>query len=306
MTRIGNSDLDIFPLALGGNVFGWTADRATSFAVLDAFVESGGTLVDTADGYSHWVPANTGGESETIIGDWLAARDNRDQVLIATKVSTHPQFKGLHPTNIAKAAEASLVRLGTDHIDLYYAHYDDPEVPLADTIGALSALVDAGKVRYIALSNYTAARVDEWFQVTAANGLHQAVALQPLYNLVERDFESNGLQAAAAAYGLGVLPYYSLASGFLTGKYRRGRDVPGDRAARATMYLDDHGERVLAALDEISAAHGVSPAAVALAWLRAQPTVVAPIASASRPEQVADLMTLVDLTPDELAALTAA
>ncbi|MDR0284496.1 MAG: aldo/keto reductase [Propionibacteriaceae bacterium] len=308
MTRIGSSELDIFPVVFGGNVFGWTADAVTSHALLDAFVGGGGTLIDTADGYSHWVPGNTGGESETIIGSWLAARRCRDQVLIATKVSTHPQYKGLSPANINRAVDASLARLGTDHIDLYYAHYDDPSVPLAETLGALSALVDAGKVRYLGVSNYTAARIDEWFAATAADNLHRAVALQPQYNLVERDFEANGLRDAAERYGLGVLTYYSLASGFLTGKYRPGREVGGDRAERAATYLTPQGERVLAALDEVAGAHGVEPATVALAWLRTQPTVVAPIASVSRLEQMPALLAAatLDLTADEVAALTAA
>ena len=308
MTRIGNSDLDIFPLAFGGNVFGWTADQAGSFDLLDGFVVGGGNFVDTADGYSHWVPGNSGGESETIIGAWMAARHNRGDVMIATKVSTHPSFPGLSAANIKVAIDASLTRLGTDHVDLYYAHFDDPTVPLAETVGALSGLVDAGKVRYIGISNYTAARIDEWMQATASDGLHAAVALQPQYNLVERAFETNGLQAAAAKYNLGVLPYYSLASGFLTGKYRPGVAVEGDRAGGASKYLDARGEAVLAALDEVSAAHGMAQASVALAWLRAQPTIAAPIASASRVDQLPALLAgaTLELSADEVAALSAA
>ena len=307
MTQIGNSDLDVFPLVFGGNVFGWTADRAASFDLLDGFVAGGGNLVDTADGYSHWVPGNSGGESETIIGAWLAARHNRGDVMIATKVSTHPSFLGLRPANIKAAIDASLTRLGTDHVDLYYAHYDDPSVPLAESVGALSELVDAGKVRYIAISNYSATRIDEWMQVTKADGLHAAVALQPHYNLVERAFETNGLRDAATRSDLGVLPYYSLASGFLTGKYRPGVVPSGDRAQGASKYLPQ-GETVLEALDEIGAAHGVAPASVALAWLRAQPTVAAPIASASRVDQLPALLAgaTLELTADELAALAAA
>jgi len=307
MTRIGSSELDIFPLVFGGNVFRWTADEATSFALLDAFIDGGGTMVDTADGYSHWVPGNMGGESEAIIGGWLAARGCRDKVLIATKVGKHPDYPGLHPDIIARAVDASLARLQTDHIDLYYAHYDDPSVPMAESVGALSALVDAGKVRYIAPSNFTAERIDEWFAVTKADGLHPAVALQPHYNLVERDFETNGLRDVAAKYDLGVLTYYSLASGFLTGKYRPGSPVTGERAGRAASYLDGRGEAVLAGLDEISAAHGVEPTSVALAWLRAQPTVAAPIASASRPEQLPALMAsaTLELSEGEVAALSA-
>ena len=308
MTRIGASDLDIFPLVFGGNVFGWTADRQTSFALLDAFLDGGGTLVDTADGYSWWVPGNHGGESETLVGAWLADRGCRDRVLLATKVATHPEFKGLRPDTINRAVDASLARLGTDRIDLYYAHYDDAEVPMADIVGTLSALVDAGKVRYLAPSNFSPARLEEWFAATDAGGFHPAVALQPQYNLMERAFETNGLRAVAQAHGLGVMPYYSLASGFLTGKYRPGRDIAGPRTERAATYLTPRGLAVLDALDEIAAAHRVAVASVALAWLRAQPTVVAPIASASRVDQLPALLagaTLV-LAPDEVAALSAA
>lgn len=308
MTRIGSSDLDVFPLNLGGNVFGWTADRDASFAILDRFVAAGGDFVDTADSYSAFAPGNSGGESETIIGEWLASRGRPDGFVVATKVSRHPEFRGLAPANIRKAADASLQRLGVDRIDLYYAHFDDPEVPMADIVGALSELVDAGKVGHLAISNFNAERIDEWFAVTAADGLHRAVALQPHYNLLERDFETNGLHAAAERHGLGVLPYYALASGFLAGKYRPGVPVEGARSCGASKYLDARGERVLAVLDEVAAAHGVSVATVALAWLRRQPTVVAPIASASRPEQLYDLIAsaALDLAADELAALTAA
>jgi aryl-alcohol dehydrogenase-like predicted oxidoreductase len=306
MTRIGSSDLDVFPLNLGGNVFGWTADRETSFALLDAFTAGGGDFVDTADSYSAFAPGNKGGESETLIGEWVAARGNRDDVVIATKVSRHPEFRGLAPATIRAAVDASLQRLGTDRIDLYYAHFDDPDVPVADFAGALSELVDAGKVRYLGISNFTAERIGEWFAAVEADGLHAPVALQPHYNLVERDFEGNGLRAAAEAHGLGVLPYYSLAKGFLTGKYRPGADVDSARAGGATAYLDARGEKVLAALDQVSAAHGTTPAAVALAWLRAQPTVVAPIASASRPSQLPDLLAsaTLALTAEEIGALT--
>lgn len=308
MTRIGTSDLDVLPLNLGGNVFGWTADRATSFDILDAFTAEGGDFVDTADGYSSWVPGNTGGDSERILGEWFTARGKRDDVVIATKVSQHPDFKGLAPDNIRAAADASLQRLQSDHIDLYYAHFDDPTVPLADTVGALSELVDAGKVRYIAISNYTAERIDEWFAVTEANGLHRAVALQPHYNLVEREFESNGLRAAAEKYELGVNPYFSLAKGFLAGKYRPGVEVSSQRAGGASEYLDDRGLRVLAALDEVASAHGAAVATVSLAWLRAQPTVAAPIASVSRVGQLPELIAsaTLELSAEELAALSAA
>ncbi|RZU66816.1 aryl-alcohol dehydrogenase-like predicted oxidoreductase [Microterricola gilva] len=315
---IGDSDLSIFPLALGGNVFGWTADETASFEVLDAFVAGGGNFIDTADGYSHWAPGHSGGESESVIGRWAASRGNRDDLVIASKVSTHPSFSGLAPDNIRAAADASLARLGTDHIDLYYAHFDDESVPLADTVGALSELVDAGKVRYIALSNYSPERIDEWFRVTAENGLHRAVALQPHYNLVERDFE-HGLRERAEREGLAVFPYFALAKGFLSGKYRDAPDAAAPavdsaatpespRAGAARAYLDERGRGVLAALDAVAAVHAASVASVALAWLRQQPTVVAPIASARTAEQLPDLIASasLQLSAAELALLTEA
>ncbi|UOQ90755.1 aldo/keto reductase [Agromyces endophyticus] len=307
--RIGASDLEIAPLSLGTNVFGWTADRDATFAVLDAFVADGANFVDTADGYSAWVPGNTGGDSERLIGEWIAARGSRDDVVIATKVSTHPEYPGLAAANVRAAADASLHRLGTDVIDLYYAHFDDAEVPLEETVGAFSALVDAGKVRAIGISNYSPERIDEWFRVTEANGFHRAVALQPHYNLVERDFESNGLRERAEREGLAVFPYFSLAKGFLAGKYRTEADVTADgasvRAGGAAPYLGERGDRVLAALDEVAAAHGASVAAVSLAWLRQQPTVVAPIASARNVEQLGDLLASIqlELSDAELTAL---
>ncbi|UOE43651.1 aldo/keto reductase [Agromyces larvae] len=309
--RIGASDLEIAPLALGTNVFGWTADRDATFAVLDAFTEGGGDFVDTADGYSHWVQGHSGGESERLIGEWIAARGARDRLVIATKVSTHPSFPGLAAANIAAAADASLQRLGTDVIDLYYAHFDDESVPLEETIGALSALVDAGKVRAIGISNYTPERIDEWFRVTEEGGFHRAVALQPHYNLLERGFE-DGLRERAEREGLAVFPYFSLAKGFLSGKYRSAEQVAADgasvRARAAGAYVDERGLRVLAALDAVAAAHGAAVASVSLAWLRQQPTVVAPIASARSVDQLGDLLASIDLvlTDDELAALAAA
>lgn len=304
---IGTSDLEVFPLSLGGNVFGWTADRDTSFAVLDAYVAAGGNFVDTADGYSAWVPGNTGGDSERILGQWFDARGNREEVVLATKVSQHPDFKGLAADNIRRAADASLERLGSDYIDLYYAHFDDETVPLEETVAALSGLVDAGKVRYIGISNYTPERIEEWFRITEAEGLHRAVALQPHYNLVERSYEEK-YRPIAERENLGVFPYFALAAGFLTGKYRDGVTVDSARAAGAAKYLDETGRAVLAALDEVAAAHSASVASVALAWLAAQPTVTAPIASARTVEQLPDLLASVslELTTDELAALNGA
>lgn len=295
------------PLVLGGNVFGWTADERTSHEVLDAFVGAGGSLVDTADGYSAWVPGNSGGDSETIIGRWFAASGRRDDVSLATKVSQHPDFRGLAAANVAAAARASLQRLQTDRIDLYYAHFDDESVPLAETAAAFSTLVDEGLVRTIGVSNYTPERVAEWFTIAEQEGLHRPVALQPRYNLVERGYEE-AYRPLAERLGLDVFPYYGLASGFLTGKYRDGATVVSARAQGASRYLDDRGRRVLAALDEVAAAHGTPVAAVALAWLRQQPTVTAPIASARTVSQVDDLVAsaAVTLTSDELAALDAA
>ncbi len=303
-TRLGASELSVFPLNLGGNVFGWTADRETSFDILDGFRAAGGDFIDTADGYSSWVPGNTGGESERIIGEWQQLRGNRDEVVIATKVSQHPDFRGLSAATIAKAADASLERLRTDRIDLYYAHFDDASVPLEETVTALSELVDAGKVRYLGISNYSPARIEEWFAIVEAKGLHRPVALQPHYNLVERGFEG-ALRTIAEREDLAVLPYSSLASGFLTGKYREGASVDSPRAGGAQAYLDTHAA-LLPVLDEVAAAHGVSVATVSLAWLRSQPTVAAPIASARTVEQLPDLIAsaTLDLSADELAALS--
>ncbi len=305
---LADSGLSVFPLSLGGNVFGWTADRDASFAVLDGFVAGGGNLIDTADVYSAWAPGNSGGESETIIGEWLKAGGKRDDVVIATKVSQHPEFPGLSAGNIRAAAEASLERLGTDRIDVYYAHFDDEDTPLARTVEAFSKLVDDGLVRSIGISNYSPSRIDEWLDVTEQGDFHKPVALQPQYNLVERGFES-GLRERAEKYGLGVFPYYSLASGFLTGKYRPDSElVDSPRAESALGYLDDRGIRVLGALDDVAAAQSASVTAVSLAWLRRQPTVVAPIASARTVDQLPDLLAsaALDLSDDEVAALTEA
>ncbi|RFA11337.1 alcohol dehydrogenase [Subtercola boreus] len=306
MTRIGSSDLDVFPLSLGGNVFGWTADRDTSFDILDAYTAAGGDFIDTADSYSAFAPGNHGGESETIIGEWMTARGNRDGIVVATKVSRHPDFLGLAAANIRAAADASLGRLQTDVIDLYFAHFDDEETPLEETAGAFDDLVKAGKVRYIALSNYSPERIEEYFAVARANGFALPVALQPHYNLVHRNDFEDTLAPIAERENLGVVPYYSLASGFLTGKYRSKDDL-GDspRASGAAKFVSTQGLAIIDALDEIGRAHGASITTTALAWLLAKPTVVAPIASASKPSQVADLVAVanVTLTPDEVAAL---
>ncbi|MGN7965699.1 aldo/keto reductase [Microbacterium sp. 22179] len=306
MTRIGNSDLDVFPLSLGGNVFGWTADRDTSFDVLDAFVAGGGDFIDTADGYSAWVPGNSGGESETIIGEWLASRKPQG-VTVATKVSTHPEFRGLAAANIRKAAEASLGRLGVDAIDLYYAHFDDESVPLEETVGAFGQLVTDGLVRNVAVSNYSADRIREWIEIAQRTGAALPVAVQPHYNLVHRNDVENEIIPVAEEFGLGLVPYYSLASGFLTGKYRStetaGQSSP--RAEGAAKYATPAGLKIIDALEEIGSAHGASIAATSLAWLRAQPTVAAPIASARTVEQVPDLLAgaRLELSADEVQTL---
>ncbi|MFF9324581.1 aldo/keto reductase [Streptomyces sp. NPDC014776] len=309
LRKLGSSDLEVFPLALGGNVFGWTADEATSFAVLDAYTAAGGNFVDTADAYSAWVDGNQGGESETILGKWVKARGNRDDVVIATKVSQHPEYRGLSAANIKAAADASLRRLGTDRIDLYYTHYDQPEVPVEEIIGALDELVQAGKVRHIAASNISAERLRASLEFSDREGLARYVALQPHYNLVSRDTYEGELQDVADRAGLAAVPYYALASGFLTGKYRPGTTVDSPRAGGAARYLEsERGRRVLAALDEIAAAHDAPVATVALAWLAARPTVAAPIASARTVGQLPALLGVADLklTEAEVTRLTEA
>ncbi|MFD5295756.1 aldo/keto reductase [Streptomyces mutabilis] len=309
LRKLGSSDLEVFPLALGGNVFGWTADQDTSFAVLDAYTAAGGNFVDTADSYSAWVDGNSGGESETLIGKWLAARGNRDDVVLATKVSQHPEYPGLSAANIKAAADASLRRLGTDHIDLYYTHFDKPEVPVEEIIGALDELVRAGKVRHIAASNISAERLAASLEFSDREGLARYVALQPHYNLVSRDTYEGALRDLAERAGLAAVPYYALASGFLTGKYRPGATVDSPRAGGAAKHLEsERGQRVLAVLDEIAEAHGALVATVALAWLAAQPTVAAPIASARTVEQLPALLGVAELTltEDETARLTEA
>lgn len=292
------------PLNLGGNVFGWSATESESFEVLDAYTEAGGNFIDTADSYMWRAPGNDGGESETILGNWMAARGNRDDIVLATKVGNWPKRPGLTAANIASAADDSLRRLRTDHIDLYYAHRDDPDTPLEETMAAFDALVRSGKVRHLAASNYSAPRLVEALEVSARNGLAGFVALQTHYNLVERDFELE-LAPLLAERGLPCLPYYALASGFLTGKYRADTSVDSVRTEAATKYLHARGRRILTELTSVAEEHQVSPAAVALAWLAAQPTVATPIASARTPAQLSGLlaMTEVGLTPEQLRRL---
>ncbi|MEV5147678.1 aldo/keto reductase [Streptomyces sp. NPDC052727] len=309
LRKLGSSDLEVFPLSLGGNVFGWTADEQTSFAVLDAYTAAGGNFIDTADSYSAWIEGNQGGESETIIGKWVKARGNRSDVVIATKVSQHPQYQGLSAANIKAAADASLRRLDTDYIDLYYTHFDKPEVPVEEIIGALDELVKAGKVRHIAASNISPERLRASLDFSDREGLARYVALQPHYNLVSRDTYEGPLQDLVAREGLSAVPYFSLASGFLTGKYRPGTTVDSARAEGAQKHAEsERGRKVLAALDEIAAAHEAPVPTVALAWLAAQPTVTAPIASARTVEQLPALLGVAELklTEAEVARLTEA
>jgi aryl-alcohol dehydrogenase-like predicted oxidoreductase len=305
MTRIPHTDLQVFPLCLGGNVFGWTADEQQSYGVLDRYLAAGGNFIDTADVYSAWVPGNAGGESETIIGRWMAARGVRNRMVIATKVGMLPGLKGLSPRTIRTAAEASLRRFGVDRIDLYYAHADDAETPLEDTLRAFDALVKEGKVRYIGASNFTASRLEEALGISDSQGFARYVALQPHYNLMHRQDYEGELAGVCARKTVGCMPYYGLAKGFLTGKYRADGHVDSPRAAGARAYLDARGLRVLSALDDIAAAHHTTVAAVSLAWLRARPAVIAPIASARTIAQLSELLPFTDLslTPDETKRL---
>jgi len=307
MTTIPGTDLDVFPLCFGGNVLGWTADRDASFAVLDAYAAAGGNFLDTADMYGDWVPGNEPGASERIIGEWMAARGNRDAIVVATKVGGDADLKA---ETIRTHVEISLERLRTDRIDLYYAHWPDADTPLEETLGAFDALVRAGKVRHVAVSNFDAALLTETLAICDREGFARPVALQPHYNLMKRDDYEGALQQLAVRERLAVFPYYALGSGFLTGKYRTGGPaVESARAGGAGRYLEDpRAPAVLAALDEIAAAHDTSVAAVALAWLLAQPGIVAPIASARTPAQLAELLPCADLrlAGEELARLSAA
>ncbi len=300
---IGTSGIEVAPIALGGNVFDWTADEASSFAILDAFVDSGGTMIDTADVYSAWVPGHKGGESEALIGRWLKRSGRRNEVVIATKVGF---FEGLAPEKVFAACDASLERLGIETIDLYYQHKDDQDVPLADSLGAFDRLVEAGKIRAIGLSQITAERLDEAMETARTLGLAAPSALQPWYNLVERPKFEGSLRDVALKRGLAVFPFYGLANGFLTGKYRSKDDLDKSvRGLRNLEYLEGRGMRVLAALDEIAAETGAALATVALAWTMAQPAITAPIASATSVAQLADLVAAMNLhlTPQQIAKL---
>jgi aryl-alcohol dehydrogenase-like predicted oxidoreductase len=297
---------EVSRLCLGGNVFGWTMDEAESFAVLDAFANGGGNFIDTADSYSLWVEGHVGGESETIIGNWMKARGNRDQIVVATKFG---QVLGVKGPDVIKAVDDSLRRLGTDRIDLLYAHIDDESVPLEETLGAVNEVVQAGKALSIAASGYSAARLAEALAISDREGWARYEALQPHYNLVERDAYEGELEELCAREGLACIPFFSLARGFLTGKYRPGQEAETKRGGFAWGgEWDDRTRGVISTLDDIAAAHDTTVAAVALAWLAAQPTVLSPIASARTPEQLGDLLPMLELelTDDELARLTAA
>ena len=308
MMNLGTSGLAVSPLCLGGNTFGWTANEQESFEVLDAYVAGGGNFIDSADAYSHWIPGNSGGESETILGNWMKARGNRESVVIATKVGMLPGHTALTAENIVTAVDNSLRRLQTDYIDLYYAHKDDPDTDQLETMTAFDGLVKAGKVRAIAASNYSADRLQSALDVADTNGLTKFVALQNLYNLVERGAYEGALRDVVERNNLVSLPYYSLAKGFLTGKYRAKGETESGRAAGAEVYLDGNGPTVLAAMDVVADAHGVSLTTIALAWLAAQPTIATPIASARVVSQLPDLLAMssVNLTADDLSLLDAA
>jgi aryl-alcohol dehydrogenase (NADP+) len=307
MPVLRGTELDVFPICLGGNVFGWTADERESFAVLDAYVDAGGNFIDTADVYTEWIPGNRGGESERTIGHWMSTRGNRDAVILATKVGMFSENSGLSPDSIRTGVEASLKRLETDFVDLYYAHEDDPDTPLEETMGAFDDLVRAGKIRYAAASNYTAPRLAAALAASDRAHLTRYVAVQPHYNLVERTSYEPDLANLCARENLPCVPYRALANGFLTGKYRSpdgGGSSP--RAAEARALLDERGAAALRSLDQIAATHGTTVAAVAIAWLLARPAVASAIASVRNPRQLADVLpgAGLRLSEDELDLLT--
>ena len=311
MRKLGRSDIAVAPWCFGGNVFGWTADRDASFALLDAFVGAGFNFIDTADVYSRWAPGHVGGESETVIGEWLAARGARDRVVIATKVGMgQPGRTGaLDRAHITASIDASLKRLRTDHVDLYQSHADDADTPIAETLDAYAGLVKAGKVRILGASNFSADRLRASLDASAAGGLPRYETLQPEYNLSDRAGFEGALQKLCVAEDIGVIPYFSLAAGFLTGKYRSEADFgKSPRGSGMAKHLTPRGLRILGALDTVAARHRTSQAAVALAWLMAQPAIAAPIASATSLGQFRDLVTAaeLDLSAEDRAALDAA
>jgi len=304
MIKLENTDLSIYPLCLGGNVFGYSADKVNSEAVLSHYADNGGNFIDTADMYSQWAPGHAGGESETIIGDWMKKCGNRAQMIIATKVGKLDTKPGLKPSNIISACDDSLRRLGTDCIDIYYAHQDDPETPIPEALAAFDSLVKSGKVRYIAASNFTPARLQESLDISKKFSLASYIACQDQYNLMDREYEKT-LMPTVKSNGLSQIPFYGLARGFLTGKYRKGKTVESIRANGInTSYANDRGWKIIERLDQIAKDKNTSVAAVALAWLRAQPTVAAPIASATNFGQVKELMPIIKLELEELEILS--
>lgn len=310
--RLGRTGLDVPPLCIGGNILGWTVDEATSYVLLDAMLDAGLSFIDTADVYSSWAPGNSGGESEGIIGRWMRSRGNRDKVILATKVGSPmgEGKKGLSARYIAEAVEASLQRLQTDVIDLYQSHWDDPDTPFEETLGAYQRLIEQGKVRAIGASNLDPARLQESLDVAARTGLPRYETLQPEYNLYAREGFENGLAELCQREEIGVITYFSLASGFLSGKYRSAADAGKSQRGKGIVdkYLNPRGHAILEALDEVSSALGATPTQVALAWLMAKPAVTAPIASATTLEQLADLAAAVDLSlsPEQVQRLDSA
>ena len=303
MITIPETDLVVYELCLGTNVFGWSADEAESHAVLDAYRAHGGNFVDTADMYSAWKEGNVGGESETIIGNWMKKRSNRDQMVVATKVAKLPTRPGLSPTNIIAACNDSLKRLQTDHIDIYYAHHDDPTIPLEDVLGAFAQLIAEGKVRYIAASQHTGARLQLALDISARENLPSYIALQDQYNLVSRNPFESEQQPVLAANNLSAIPFYGLARGFLSGKYREGKVVESVRAEGVKEFATPKGFQILAVMDQIALENKCSVSAVSLAWLRSNPQLSTPIASARTVEQLEEIVQIIDLNPTEIAAL---
>ena len=304
MINLANTDLTVYPLCLGGNVFGYSADKQNSEAVLSFYADNGGNFIDTADMYSQWAPGHIGGESETIIGDWMAKRGNRQKMIIATKVSKLDTRPGLKAANIKAACDESLKRLKSDYIDLYYAHQDDLDTPIEESLGAFDELIKAGKVRYIAASNFTPERLQESLNISKANGLSSYIASQDQYNLLDREYEK-GLMPTIEKNNLSQIPFYGLARGFLTGKYRPGVSVESVRASGvASNYANERGWNLLSKLDKIAKEKKTTVAAISLAWLRAQPTVATPIASATKLEQIKEIMPIVELSNQELQTLT--
>ena len=303
--KLGNSAIEVRPLMLGGNVFGWTIDQPQSFKVLDAFAAAGFDFIDTADIYSKWVPDHAGGESETILGNWMKQRGNRKKIILATKCGFEiaPGRKGLSRKHIFESTEDSLRRLQTDYIDLYQSHTEDLETPLEETMAAYADLIKQGKVRAIGTSNYSPQRLEAAIETSARLKLPRYESLQPQYNLYDRAGYEQALEPLCLKHGLGVIPYYGLASGFLSGKYRSAADASKSPRGEAIVkkYLNDRGLRILKALDQVAADHGVKPASVALAWLMARPGITAPIASATTPDQLQDLFKAVDLKLDSSA-----